>query len=462
MASHRIEHDLIGDREIDDRFYFGIHTARAVDNFPITGVRLAHFPDLVRSLAMVKLAAALANRDLGALDETRAKAIELACRKIIAGERHDQFVVDMIQGGAGTSTNMNANEVIANLALEELGHRRGDYGHLHPNDHVNLSQSTNDAYPTAIRLAVIFKSRTLIAEQKRLGEAFLAKSREFAPIVKVGRTQLQDAVPITLGHEFASFASTIAEDIGRLEELSRILKTVNLGGTAVGTGINAPKGYAEKAVRHLSEISGLDLVGAADLVDASSDMGAFVSFSGLLRRVAVKISKISSDLRLLGSGPRAGFGEITLPPVQAGSSIMPGKINPVIPEVVNQVAYQVVGNDITITMAAENGQLQLNAMEPVIAFNLLESIRILANAMGVLTDRCVVGIGADEKRCERLLRGSLVLATALVPKLGYEKAAKVAREAHESGRTICDVVLEARLMTAKEFAAAVDLDSLLG
>ena len=462
IQSDRIEHDSLGDREIDNTLYYGVHTTRAVENFPITGIRLNHFPDLVRALAMVKLAAARSNRELGILNEERTNSIAVACERIIAGEHHDQFVVDMIQGGAGTSSNMNANEVIANMALESLGRQKGDYDHVHPNDHVNLSQSTNDVYPTSIRLAVIFISRTLIEQQRKLSEAFRIKSAEFSGIAKVGRTQLQDAVPITLGSEFASYASTIEEDIVRVTELSQILKVINLGGTAVGTGINTPEGYTETVVRHLSDISGVKLDSAADLVDASSDMGAFVSFSGLLRRVAVKISKICNDLRLLSSGPRAGFGEIVLPPVQAGSSIMPGKINPVIPEVVNQVAYQVVGNDVTITMAAENGQLQLNAMEPVIAFNLLESIRIMANAMRVLRERCVIGIAADKERCQLLLHNRLVLATALVPKLGYEKAAEVAKAAQNSRRSVSEVIFESNLMTPEEYKAATDLNVLLG
>ena len=355
MTDFRTESDSLGPKQLTRETVWGIHTARALENFPITGVPLAHFPELVQALAMVKKAAALANRELGALDAARAAAIASTCDEIIAGRHHEHFVVDMIQGGAGTSTNMNANEVIANLALQGLGHAPGDYAQLHPNDHVNRSQSTNDVYPTAIRLAVLEACAPLRAEQQRLADAFAERARAFAPVIKVGRTQLQDAVPMTLGMEFAGFAATIEEDIARLGELAALLREVNLGGTAIGTGVTTPAGYAALAVRHLAAISGEPLVEARDRIEASSDLGAFVTVSGVLKRIAVKLSKICNDLRLLSSGPRAGLGEIRLPPMQAGSSIMPGKVNPVIPEVVNQVAYQVIGNDLTVTLAAEAG-----------------------------------------------------------------------------------------------------------
>lgn len=462
VAKTRIEHDMLGGRELDNDKLFGVHTLRASENFAISGVQLKHFPELIRSLAMVKWAAALANHELGILDSVRCGAIADACQKITDGEYHAHFIVDMIQGGAGTSTNMNANEVIANIALLSAGRLPGDYQYIHPNDHVNLSQSTNDIYPTAIRMAVLFKHRVLIAEQKRLIDAFKRKAFEFKSILKVGRTQLQDAVPISLGSEFGSYASSIEADIDRLVELSHTLQIVNLGGTAVGTGINTPRGYIESVLGHLSKLSGIELSSATNLIDASSDMGAFVSFSGLLRRVAVKLSKICNDLRLLSSGPRAGFGEINLPAMQAGSSIMPGKVNPVIPEVVNQVAYQVVGNDMTITMAAENGQLQLNAMEPIIAYNLLDSIRMLANAMSTLTDRCVLGITANETRCADLLANSLVLSTTLVPMLGYEVAAGIAKTALAQGASIADIVIQKGLMTPAELEKATNMDALLG
>jgi len=462
MSTTRTEHDSLGDVTLPAEAVYGVHTYRALQNFPITDIPLSHFPELVRSLAMVKKAAAMANRDLGELSAERTDAIIAVCDEIIDGQHHEHFVVDMVQGGAGTSTNMNANEVIANLALAKLGHGRGEYAHLHPNDHVNRSQSTNDVYPTAIRLAVLRKCDQLADEQRRLSEAFAEKAREFDHVMKVGRTQLQDAVPITLGSEFKSFATTINEDIERLDQLKRLLLEVNLGGTAVGTGINTPKGYAAKAVAHLADVSGYELVAATDLIEASSDLGGFVTFSGVLKRVAVKLSKICNDLRLLSSGPRAGLGEIILPPVQAGSSIMPGKVNPVIPEVVNQVAFQVIGNDLTVTMASESGQLQLNAFEPVIIFKVLESMRMLTRAMAVLTDRCVVGIRADEARCEALLYGSLVFATALAPKIGYEKAALIAKTAHARGLTIREAAAEIGGVSELELEDAFRREIVLG
>ncbi len=462
MATTRTEHDSLGEVTLPTDAVYGVHTHRALQNFPITDVPLSHFPELVRALAMVKKAAAMANRDLGDLDPSLAKPIIAVCNEIIEGEHHAHFVVDMVQGGAGTSTNMNANEVIANLALEKLGHAKGDYDHLHPNDHVNRSQSTNDVYPTAIRLAVLRKCDQLVDEQRRLSAAFAAKAAEFDHVLKVGRTQLQDAVPITLGSEFKSFATTIREDVERVDQLKALLMEVNLGGTAVGTGINTPKGYADSAVAHLANIAGYDLIGASDLIEASSDLGGFVTFSGVLKRIGVKLSKVCNDLRLLSSGPRAGLGEIILPPVQAGSSIMPGKVNPVIPEVVNQVAYQVIGNDLTVTMAAEAGQLQLNAMEPVIIYKVLESMRMLSRAMAVLTDRCVTGIEADEARCEALLTGSLVHATALAPRIGYEKAALIAKTAHKQGVTIAEAAAQIGGVTADDLNAAFRRDIVLG
>lgn len=436
----RKEHDSLGDREVPDDALYGIHSLRAQENFRISGVLLSDFPELVRALAMVKKAAASANRRLGVLPLAKAEAIAVACDTLIADQHHDAFIVDMMQGGAGTSTNMNANEVIANLGLRSMGHALGDYRHLHPNDDVNKSQSTNDVYPTALRLAVLQNMPALTAEHQRLRDAFEAKAAEFDGVAKVGRTQLQDAVPMTLGQEFRSFANTIDEDIDRLQDVAKLLTEVNLGGTAIGTSVNTPPNYTEVAVAQLAQISGWPLKPARNLVEASSDLGAFVAFSGILKRVAVKLSKICNDLRLLSSGPRSGIGEIHLPPVQAGSSIMPGKVNPVIPEVVNQVAFQVIGNDLTVTMAAEAGQLQLNAMEPVAIFNILQSIRILKRAMTCLTDRCVVGIEADEARCGALLENSLALATSLVPIIGYEEAARVAKHALNTGVSVPDAL----------------------
>lgn len=425
----RNETDSLGHYSVPKEALYGVHSLRAYNNFRISDVPLSDYPELVQALAMVKKAAAGANRKLGVLPADKASAIKSACDELLEGQHHEHFIVDMVQGGAGTSTNMNANEVIANLALQKLGFERGDYQHLHPNDDVNKSQSTNDVYPTALRLAILLRVRGLTEEHQRLCDAFEAKACEFDGISKVGRTQLQDAVPMTLGQEFRSFANTIEEDIERLRDVSQLLLEVNLGGTAIGTGVNTPANYTDVAVSELQKVSGFPVRAARNLVEASSDLGAFVAFSGILKRVAVKLSKICNDLRLLSSGPRSGIGEIRLPAVQAGSSIMPGKVNPVIPEVVNQVAYQVIGNDLTVTMAAESGQLQLNAMEPIAILNILQSIRILKRAMACLTDRCVTGIEADETRCRDLLENSLAVATSLVPQIGYETSAKVAKHA---------------------------------
>ncbi len=462
MPQSRTERDAIGEMEIPADADYGIHTARAVENFAITGITLSLFPELIEALAMVKKAAALANRDFGKLTPEKAAAIVSACDLLIAGDGHEHFVVDMLQGGAGTSTNMNANEVIANIALKLLGRPRGDYAMINPNDHVNLSQSTNDVYPTAVRLTVLRACPELIECQRQLKDALMAKAVEFDDVIKVGRTQLMDAVPMRLGSEFRAFAVTIGEDIERLKEFAALLREVNLGGTAIGTGINAPEGYSERVIRNLAEVSGVPLVPAADLIEATSDLGAFVTFSGVLKRIAVKLSKICNDLRLLNSGPRAGLGEIRLPAVQAGSSIMPGKVNPVIPEVVNQIAYQVIGNDLTVTLAAEAGQLQLNAMEPVLVLNILQSMRMLIRGMSVLREKCIIGIEADRERCRELLEGSLVTVTALNPYIGYAAAAQVAKVALISRRSIRDVVLAEGLMSEAQLEEAFSTANLLG
>jgi len=441
-GSTRTEHDLLGEREVPADARYGVQTLRAVENFPITGIRLAHFPHLIRALAMVKQAAARANHLLGLLSDEVAEAIDQACREIIDGHWHGHFVVDVVQGGAGTSTNMNANEVIANRALELLGHELGAYRHCHPNNHVNLSQSTNDVYPTAVRLASVFRLEELLASLRELVAALAEKAQEFRDVLKMGRTQLQDAVPMTLGQEFDAFAVTTSEDIARLEETSRLFLEINLGGTAIGTGINADPRYPALAVEELRRITGLELELAHNLVEATPDTGAFVMFSGVLKRVAVKLSKMCNDLRLLSSGPRCGLNEINLPPVQPGSSIMPGKVNPVIPEVVNQIAFQVIGNDLTITMAAEAGQLQLNVMEPVISFNLFESLDMLTAGVQTLTARCIRGITANSEHAREMVEGSTGLVTALAPVLGYERASEVAKEALASGRTVREIVLE--------------------
>ncbi len=451
----RREHDLLGERQVPADALFGVQTLRGLENFAITGIRLHHFPTFVRALAMVKQAAARANLALGLLEPALARAIDAAAQEIIDGHWHGHFVVDMVQGGAGTSTNMNANEVIANRALELMGRQRGEYEFCHPNNHVNLSQSTNDVYPTAIRIALVFKLRELVRELERLAAALAAKGREFADVVKMGRTQLQDAVPMTLGQEFEAFAVTTREDLARLRETSRLFLEINLGGTAIGTGINADPRYPARVIEELRRITGLDVVLAENLVEATPDTGAFVMFSGVLKRVAVKLSKMCNDFRLLASGPRCGLAEINLPPMQPGSSIMPGKVNPVIPEVVNQVAFQVIGNDLAVTMAAEAGQLQLNVMEPIIAFNLFQSVDALGAAVRTLTHRCVEGITANRERCRDLVEHSIGIVTALVPVLGYEGASEVAQEALLTGRAVREIVL------ARGLVPAAHLDELL-
>ncbi|HWE41740.1 MAG TPA: aspartate ammonia-lyase [Gemmatimonadaceae bacterium] len=446
-AATRMEHDLLGDREVPDEALYGVQTLRALENFPITGTPLREFPELIVALGAVKEAAALANEELGLLAPETAQLIVQAAREIRAGRHHEHFLVDMIQGGAGTSTNMNANEVIANRSLELAGKRRGDYHAVHPNNHVNLSQSTNDVYPTAVKLALHASLDGLRGAIKDLAAAFLMKGDEFSHLIKMGRTQLQDAVPMTLGQEFTAFGHTLLEDVERLGEVQALIREINMGATAIGTGINAPAGYADAVRRHLSAVTGLTLITAPDLVEATMDTGVFVQLSGVLKRCAVKLSKICNDLRLLSSGPRAGLGEINLPPMQPGSSIMPGKVNPVIPEVVNQVCFDVCGGDVTVTMAAEGGQLQLNVFEPVIAFRLLYGISAMENACTVLRERCVTAITANPERMKWFVEHSIGIVTALVPVIGYETATQVAKTALESGRGVYDLVLDGGLMT---------------
>jgi aspartate ammonia-lyase len=446
----RQEHDLLGNRDVPEEYYYGVQTLRAIENFNISGVTIAHFPVLVKALAMVKIAAAKANLELGILSQPIADAIIQACNEIINGKYHTHFSVDMIQGGAGTSTNMNANEVIANRALEILGYEKGEYKYCHPNNHVNLSQSTNDAYPTAVKIAIINSNKKLIRVLKILISAFTEKANEFSKTIKMGRTQLQDAVPMTLGQEFQSYAATLAEEVERLDQNSNLFLEVNMGGTAIGTGINADPKYSEKVIHHLREISGLEIKIASNLVEATQDTGSFIMYSSALKRLSVKLSKISNDLRLLSSGPRAGFNEINLPKMQPGSSIMPGKVNPVIPEVVNQIAFKVIGNDLTVTMAAEAGQLELNVMEPIIAQSIFESIEMLKNGMTTLTHRCINGITANEKRMRDLVKNSIGIVTALNPVLGYEICSELAQEALESNRGVYELVLEKNLLTKDE------------
>ena len=458
----RNEHDLLGNRKIPFEVYYGVQTLRALENFNISGVALSFYPILIEALAVVKMAAAKANCDLGLLSRPITDAIVQACQEIISGKYHGHFVVDMIQGGAGTSTNMNANEVIANRALEILGYEKGDYKYCHPNNHVNLSQSTNDAYPTSVKIALINSNKKLVEVLISLIESFRKKAVEFSNVIKMGRTQLQDAVPMTLGQEFEAYAVMLGEEIQRLEQNSKLFLEVNMGATAIGTGINAEPGYGEKCIIHLREITKLDIVIAANLVEATQDTGAFIMYSSAVKRLAVKLSKICNDLRLLSSGPRTGFNEINLPPMQPGSSIMPGKVNPVIPEVVNQIAFKVIGNDLTVTLAAEAGQLQLNGMEPVIVLSIFESIEMLKNGMTTLKYKCIDGITANVKRCRDLVEGSIGIVTALNPVLGYETSTALAKEALETNRGVYELVLEKNLLTKEELDQLLAPENMIG
>lgn len=446
----RSEHDLLGDREVPHEYYYGIQTLRALENFNISGVTLSFYPVLIEALAMVKKAAALANCDLGLLSKPITDAIVKACDEIINGRFHSHFVVDMIQGGAGTSTNMNANEVIANRALEILGYEKGDYQYCHPNNHVNLSQSTNDAYPTSVKIALINGNKKLTEVLKELVQSFRNKAKEFSHIIKMGRTQLQDAVPMTLGQEFEAYAVMLNEEVQRLEQNVKLFLEVNMGATAIGTGINSHPEYSETVINHLGDVTGLSIVLADNLVEATQDTGAFIMYSSAVKRLAVKLSKICNDLRLLSSGPRTGIHEINLPPMQPGSSIMPGKVNPVIPEVMNQIAFKVIGNDLVVTMAAEGGQLELNVFEPVIVQSLFESIEMLKNGMMTLKEKCIDGITANEDRCRELVEGSIGIVTALNPALGYETCTKLAKEALDTNRGVYELVLEKKLLSKAE------------
>ncbi|OCG73871.1 aspartate ammonia-lyase [Microbacterium sediminis] len=461
-APTRTETDSLGSLEIPADAYWGIHTARALENFDITKRPISVYPELVRALAMVKQAAARANRDIGVLDPERADLIDRAAQLVIDGRFHDEFVVGVIQGGAGTSTNMCANEVITNVALELAGRPKGDYAYLSPIDHTNRSQSTNDVYPTAIKIAIIMAHFTAIDELDLLQQSFRAKGREFHDVLKVGRTQLQDAVPMTLGQEFNGFASTLTEDLQRQRDNARLLLEINMGATAIGTGITAHPEYARRVRDHLAAISGLELETATDLVESTSDTGAFMSFSGAIKRTAMKLSKICNDLRLLSSGPQAGLAEINLPARAAGSSIMPGKVNPVIPEVVNQVAFSVAGADTTVTMAVEGGQLQLNAFEPVIAHSLLQSITWMRQAMRTLRVNCVDGITANRERLGAMVGSSVGVITALTPFIGYSAAAALAKTALLTGRNVADLVVEAGLMSREEVSKQLRPERLSG
>lgn len=458
----RREKDSLGELEVPAQAYWGIHTARALDNFPITRRAISNYPDMIRGLARVKQAAARANRDIGVLSSKKAEIIDQVCEELVAGKLHEQFVLGAVQGGAGTSTNMCANEVIANRGLEIMGFEKGDYQHLHPIDDVNRSQSTNDVYPSAIKLGMVFGVGRLYAEHKLLAESFAAKSREFVDVLKVGRTQLQDAVPMTLGQEFGGFATTLMEDHERIHETIPFLCEVNLGATAIGTGITADPRYPEAVRAHLAELTGLDIRTAPDLIEATSDAGVFMTLSGTLKRAAVKLSKICNDLRLLSSGPQAGFGEINLPARQAGSSIMPGKVNPVIPEVVNQVAFAVIGSDATVTAASEAGQLQLNAFEPIIASSLMQSLVWLTNACKTLRLNCIDGITANEDRLRQMVEESVGVVTALTPYIGYVKSAAIAHEALAGGGTVRELVIAQGLMDEAELDSVLSPQRLSG
>ena len=448
----RVETDGLGTKEIPVDAYWGINVSRALDNFAISGRPISIYPDLIFGYACVKQAAARANAEIGVLDRTRAELIDRACEEIKDGKLHDQFVVDIMQGGAGTSTNMNANEVIANRGLELGGHPKGSYQHLDPNDHVNRSQSTNDTYPTALKIGLCLSIERLLAELKLLEGAFRAKARQFHGIVKVGRTQLQDAVPMTLEQEFEGFAVTLGEDHASLEGVIRQLGEINLGATAIGTGIAADPSYAEAVRKHLADITGYQIVTAPNLIEATTDVGVFMELSGALKRNAVKLSKICNDLRLLGSGPQAGLSEINLPPRQAGSSIMPGKVNPVIPEVVNEVAFAVAGGDVTLTMAAEAGQLQLNAFEPVMAHVLFENLKWMTAAMATLRVNCITGITVNSERLAQQIASFVGVITALIPHIGYGPAAKLAKEALETNANVADLVVKSGLLTREQVA----------
>ncbi|GGG31795.1 aspartate ammonia-lyase [Pontibacter amylolyticus] len=462
MEKVRIEHDFLGEKEIPNEVYYGIQTLRALENFHITGIPISKEPLFIKAFAYVKKAAALANHQSGILSKEVTDAIVYASDKLIAGEYLDQFVTDMIQGGAGTSVNMNVNEVIANVGLEYMGHPKGMYNVLHPNNHVNCSQSTNDAYPTAFRLALYWKIQAFIESLEALQLSFGRKAEEFKEVLKMGRTQLQDAVPMTLGAEFHGYATTVREDIQRLHEVKMLICEINMGATAIGTSINAPQGYPQLVTNILRDISGVPVVLAEDLIEATCDTGAYVQVSGVMKRCAVKVSKICNDLRLLSSGPRAGLNEINLPPMQPGSSIMPGKVNPVIPEVVNQTAYYVIGADMTVTMAAEAGQLQLNVMEPVIAYSLFNSLTFLENACYTLQRKCIDGITANVEICRNMVMNSIGIVTSLNPIIGYEQSASIAKEALITGKSIHEItVLERKLITQAKWDEIFSMENLI-
>ncbi|MGV8914969.1 MAG: aspartate ammonia-lyase [Kaistella sp.] len=461
MEKFRIESDLLGELKVPIDAYYGVQTQRAVDNFYITGRKMGEYPEFVKAIGYVKLAAVQTNHALGLIDDKMLKVISEACQDIIDGKFHDQFPVDMIQGGAGTSVNMNANEVLANRALEIMGFEKGDYQHCYPNDHLNLSQSTNDVYPTTVKLAIIMMNHILVEHLQQLNESFRAKGKEFHDVIKMGRTQLQDAVPMTLGQEFEAYAANLDEEIILLNNISNLFLEINMGGTAIGTGLNAPEGYPKLCAEKLATLTGEDFVSAANLVEATPDTGSFLIYSSVLKRTAVKLSKICNDLRLLSSGPRAGLNEINLPPMQPGSSIMPGKVNPVIPEVVNQVCFKVIGNDLTVTLAAQAGQLQLNVMEPVLSESIIESMIFLQRAMDTLRTKCIDGITANREVCKNMVMNSIGIVTALNPYIGYKTSTKIAQEAMETGKSVYDLVLEHNILSKEKLDEILDPKNML-
>jgi aspartate ammonia-lyase len=455
-APPRMERDLLGEKAVPADAYYGVQTARALENFPISGVLINHYPGYVEAWAIVKLAAARANTDVGAMDKETLAAIEKACKAVIDGKYHDQFVTDWYQGGAGTSTNMNANEVLANVALELAGHKKGDYEVVEPHDDLNMSQSTNDSYPTAIKVALLLRNDKLIAELEALAASFRKKGDAYLRIVKMGRTELQDAVPMTVGQEFHAFAASLEGEIQLLRDAEKYLYAVNMGATAIGTGLNAPKGYAERCAAHLAQLTGKPIVPASDMLAATWDQQGFVVYSGALKSVAIKLSKIASDLILLASGPRAGLAEINLPAMQPGSSIMPGKVNPVMPELVNLVAFRVMGNDYTVTLAAHSGQLQLNAYEPVEGVAMMESQHLLFNTSKAFRTKCIDGITLNEKVLERYMETTVGIVTALNPVIGYERATELAADAYKSGKGILEIIREKKILTEAQIADLLD------
>jgi aspartate ammonia-lyase len=459
---YRIEKDFLGEKQVPEDAYYGVQTLRGKENFHITGMPMSREPYFVKAFGYVKKAAAMANRDLGVLDRKIADAIIRACDRVIAGDMNDHFVTDFIQGGAGTSTNMNANEVIANLALENLGHKKGEYQYVSPNDHVNFGQSTNDVYPTAFHLGLILRLESYMEALRQLQAAFFAKAREFDRVLKMGRTHLQDAVPMSLGAEFKGWGTTIGEEVSHLAEVSHILHGINLGATAIGTTVTAAPGYPALATKHLADITGMKFTLAEDLIEATSDTGDYVLLSGVLKHTSVKLTKICNDLRMLASGPRCGFNEINLPQMQPGSSIMPGKVNPVIPEVVNQTGFLVIGLDLTVTLAASAGQLQLNVMEPVITFALFASIATMERAVTSLRVNCVEGITANAEHTQEMVLNSLGIVTVLKPSLGYKQCAEIAHEGHETGKSLHDIVVkERKLLTQQKWDEVFSFENLI-